>query len=54
MYPPPKIDLSIDDDGQENLSVEELRKALIPIIEELSSDHFDFANDSEEEDDADY
>ena len=50
MYPPPRIDLSIDDDGKEDLSLEELRKEVVSTINELSSDNFDFAEDSLDED----
>ena len=52
--PPPHIDLSVDDEGNEPLSIDDLKKLAVEAIEELSSDKFDFENDFGEEEGEEY
>ena len=46
-YPPPQIDLSVDDEGREALSIEELKVFVIEAINEMNSDKFEFDGDHE-------
>jgi len=45
----PQIKLPVDDEGQSDLSMEDLKRIIFDEINKLSSDQFDFANDDEEE-----
>ena len=45
----PQIKLPVDDEGQNDLSMEDLKRIIFDEINKLSSDQFDFANDDEEE-----
>ena len=45
----PQIKLPVDDEGQNDLSMEDLKRIIFYEINKLSSDQFDFANDDEEE-----
>jgi serine/threonine protein kinase len=50
IFEPPKIELSIDDLGNENLSLPDLKQLVFKIINNHKSDDFDFENDTEEDD----
>lgn len=41
-FEPPQIDLSIDDLGNETLSIEELKKLVFEALKDITSDSFDF------------
>ena len=45
----PLINLPVDDEGKNDLSIEELKRMVVDEISKLSSDNFDFDNDYEEE-----
>jgi len=49
-FEPPKIELSIDDLENENLSLPDLKQLVFKVINSHKSDDFDFENDTEEED----
>lgn len=48
-YDAPSIDLSIDDHGNENLTIEELKKLCFETLKDITSDNFDFQNDKGED-----
>ena len=54
VFETPKINLPVDDEGKEDLPMDELRKLIIEEMKALSSDQFDFVNDHEEEACEDY
>jgi len=41
-FEPPQIDLSIDDHGRENLSIDELKDLVYDALVDITSDTFDF------------
>lgn len=43
------INLPVDDDGKEDMPIDELKRMVVDEISKLNSDNFDFANDYEEE-----
>lgn len=45
----PLINLPVDDEGKNDLSIDELKRMIVDEITKLSSDMFDFDNDYEEE-----
>jgi len=49
IFETPQINLSVDDEGQSDLPMEDLKRIIFDEINKLSSDKFDFANDDEEE-----
>jgi len=45
----PVINLPVDDEGKNDLSIEELKRMIVEEINKHNSDNFDFVNDYEEE-----
>ena len=43
------INLPVDDEGRNDLSLEELKRMIVEEINKHNSDNFDFQNDYEEE-----
>ncbi len=50
-FDPPQVDLSIDDHGKEDLSIEQLKVLVYEALKEITSDSFNFADDVEENED---
>lgn len=48
-YEPPKIDLSIDENDCQDLTIQELKLKVHECLKNITSDTFDFQNDVEQE-----
>ena len=50
-FEPPKIDMSIDAEGSENLSIDQLKLKVHEVLKNITSDTFNFEEDVESEED---